>query len=113
MSRQRRKGLDPVAIVDRVEHGRSLPLPHPWRTLAEAANQAGAMKGRGEMRRRSADRDPDTPGWVVRAWRWLRSSGYYEDDQAGSGSAGERQAKERFGRAVGAQISFWKVNRPG
>jgi hypothetical protein len=75
------------------------------------ADLAGALEGSGEMRKRSADRDADTPGWFVRAWRWLRSSGYYEDDLAGSGSADDAQAKERFGRAVGAQISFWKVNR--
>lgn len=69
------------------------------------------MKGRGEVRKRRGERDADSAGVLIRAWRWLRSSGYYEDDQAKPGPAQEAQAKERFGRAAGTQLSFWERNR--
>jgi hypothetical protein len=62
---------------------------------------AGVMEGRGEMRKRRGEREADSGGALIRAWRWLRSSGYYEDDQA----------KERFWRAAGTQVTFWKMNR--
>lgn len=63
------------------------------------------------MRKRRGKQDTDTGGALIRAWRWLRSSGYYDDDQATSGPAQEEQAKERFGRAGGTQSVFWKMNR--
>jgi hypothetical protein len=64
------------------------------------------------MRTRRGERDPDAAGVLIRAWRWLRNSGYYEDDQAKPGSAQQQaQAKERFGRAAGTQVTFWKLNR--
>jgi hypothetical protein len=66
------------------------------------------MKGRGEMWKRRGKRDADSGGALIRAWRWLRSSGYYEDDQAKSGPMQEGQAKERFWRAAGTQLPFWK-----
>jgi hypothetical protein len=69
------------------------------------------MKGRGEVRKRRGQRDADSGGVLIRAWRWLRSSGYYEDDQARPGPAQEAQAKERFWRAAGTQLSFWERNR--
>jgi hypothetical protein len=69
------------------------------------------MKGRGGMWKRRGERDADAGGALIRAWRWLRSSGYYEDDQAKPGPAQEGQAKERFGRAAGTQFIFWKMNR--
>jgi hypothetical protein len=72
---------------------------------------AGVMEGRGEMRKRRGEREADSGGALIRAWRWLRSSGYYEDDQAESGPAQEGQAKERFWRAAGTQVTFWKMNR--
>jgi hypothetical protein len=69
------------------------------------------MKGRGEVRKRRGQRDADSGGVLIRAWRWLRSSGYYEDDQARPGPAQEAQVKERFWRAAGTQLSFWERNR--
>jgi hypothetical protein len=69
------------------------------------------MEGRGEMRKRTGERDFNSGGKLIRAWRWLRSSGYYEDDQAKPGLAHEGQAQERFGRAAGTQFIFWKINR--
>jgi hypothetical protein len=73
--------------------------------------EAGIMKGRGGMRKRRGKRDADSRGALIRAWRWLRSSGYYEDDQAKPGPAQEAQAKDRFERATGTQYIFWKLNR--
>jgi hypothetical protein len=69
------------------------------------------MEGRSEMRKRRGGRDADSAGALIRAWRWLRSSGYYEDDQAKPGPAPEGQAKERVERAAGTQFIFWKMNR--
>jgi hypothetical protein len=60
------------------------------------------------MRKRRADRDADSVGRFRRAWRWLRSSGFYEDDQAEPGPARDRQARRRFGEAIRTQTSFWR-----
>jgi hypothetical protein len=61
------------------------------------------------MRKHAADRDAGADGRFIRAWRWLRSSGFSEDDQAKQGPEADRQAKERFGRAVLTQITFWRA----
>jgi len=60
------------------------------------------------MRKRGGDRDAHSGGALIRAWRWLRSSGYYEDDQVKPGPAQERRARERFWRAAGSQLPLWK-----
>ncbi len=59
------------------------------------------------MRRHEVDRDAEAPGRVVRAWRWLRSSGYYEDDLARPRSGEDPQAKERLATAALTQQSIW------
>ncbi len=56
------------------------------------------------MRKRRGERDADGAGALIRAWRWLRSSGYYEDDQAKPGPAPPAPAKERFWRGRDAGL---------
>jgi hypothetical protein len=62
------------------------------------------------MRRRDADRDSESRGRLVRAWRWLQSSGFAEDD-ALYGSPRQDLDKERFVLAVLTQAVFWRTNR--
>jgi hypothetical protein len=62
------------------------------------------------MGRRGADRDNGSSGRLVRAWRWLQSSGFYDDD-ALYGPPRQDLAKERFVRAVFTQAIFWRTNR--
>ena len=62
------------------------------------------------MRRRDADRDAESGGRLVRAWRWLQSSGF-DDDQKRYGPPREGQSTERFVLAVLTQLVFWRTNR--
>ena len=50
--------------------------------------------------RRRGDGDGESAGRLVRAWRRLRSSGFYEDDQAKPGPADEQQNKDRLLRSA-------------
>ena len=61
------------------------------------------------MRGRDADREGEPAGRLRRAWRWLQSSGFYEDEQAGHPREG--QSTERFVLAVLTQFVFWRTNR--
>ena len=61
------------------------------------------------MRRRGADRD-GSGGRLVRAWRWLQSSGFAEED-ALYGPPRQDLSKERFVLAVLTQAVFWRTNR--
>jgi hypothetical protein len=59
---------------------------------------------------RRAD-DPDgSGGRLVRAWRWLQSSGFAEDD-ALYGPPRPELSNERFVLAVLTQAVFWRTNR--
>jgi hypothetical protein len=62
------------------------------------------------MRRRDADRDSESGGRLARAWRWLQSSGFAEDD-ALYGPPRESLDKERFVLAILTQAVFWGTNR--
>ena len=62
------------------------------------------------MRRRDADRDSESRGRLVRAWRWLRSSGFAEDDTL-YGPPKESLDSERFVLAILTQAVFWRTNR--
>jgi hypothetical protein len=62
------------------------------------------------MQRRDADRDAEPGGRLTRAWRWLQSSGF-DDDQVRYGPAWEGLSKERFVLAVLTQSVFWRTNR--
>jgi hypothetical protein len=59
------------------------------------------------MRKRAADRDAKPGGRFIRAWRWLRSSGFHDDGQAEPGPATDQQAKERVDRNAATQLPFW------
>jgi hypothetical protein len=63
------------------------------------------------MARRDADRNDEPAGRLRRAWRWLQSSGYYDDDLAGYGAPREGQSTDRFVLAVLTQFVFWRTNR--
>ena len=62
------------------------------------------------MRRRDTDRDSESGGRLTRAWRWLQSSGFAEDD-ALYGPPREGLDKERFVLAVLTPAVFWRTNR--
>jgi hypothetical protein len=62
------------------------------------------------MQRRDADRDAEPGGRLTRAWRWLQSSGF-DDDQTRYRPAREGLSKERFVLAVLTQSVFWRTNR--
>jgi hypothetical protein len=62
------------------------------------------------MGRRDTDRDDGSGGRLVRAWRWLQSSGFAEDD-ALYGSPRQDLDQERFVLAVLTQAVFWRTNR--
>jgi hypothetical protein len=62
------------------------------------------------MHRRDADRDAEPGGRLTRAWRWLQSSGF-DDDQTRYGPARQELSKERFVLSVLTQFVFWQTNR--
>jgi hypothetical protein len=62
------------------------------------------------MARRGGDQDDGSGGRLVRAWRWLQSSGYPDDD-ALYGPPRPDLGKERFVLAVLTQAVFWITNR--
>jgi hypothetical protein len=62
------------------------------------------------VRRRDAGWDAEPGGRLTRAWRWLQSSGFY-DDQGRYGPPREGFSKEQFWRAVLTQSVFWWTNR--
>jgi hypothetical protein len=62
------------------------------------------------MGRRGADRDNGFRGRLARAWRWLQSSGF-NDDEALYGSPRQELDKERFVLSVLTQAVFWRTNR--
>ena len=72
-----------------------------------AARRAGVVQGSGGMRRHGVDRDAESPRRLTRAWRWLRGSGFYEDDLARPGPAEDPQAKERLATAALTQQAIW------
>jgi hypothetical protein len=62
------------------------------------------------MGRQADDWSDKSAGRVVRAWRWLQSSGFPEND-ALYGPARQDSDKERFVLAVLTQAVFWRTNR--
>jgi hypothetical protein len=62
------------------------------------------------MGRRGAERDDESGGRLVRAWRWLQSSGFGDDD-ALYGPPRQDRGTERFVLAVLTQSVFWITNR--
>jgi hypothetical protein len=68
-----------------------------------------ASEGSAEMGRQDADWRNESVGRLARAWRWLQSSGFAEDDAL----YGPRQDldRERFVLAVLTQAVFWRTNR--
>jgi hypothetical protein len=62
------------------------------------------------MGRRGADPDEGSGGRLVRAWRWLQSSGFADDD-ALYGPPRQDLSNERFMLAVLTQAVFWRTNR--
>jgi hypothetical protein len=62
------------------------------------------------MRRRDADWNNESGGRVARAWQWLQSSGFAEDDTL-YGPPRQDLDKERFVLAVLTQAVFWRTNR--
>jgi hypothetical protein len=62
------------------------------------------------MGRRGANQDNRSGGRLVRAWRWLQSSGF-DDDGALYGPPRQELDKERFVLSVLTQAVFWRTNR--
>jgi hypothetical protein len=62
------------------------------------------------MGRHGADRDVGSGGRLARAWRWLQSSGFAEDDALYRPPRQDLD-KERFVLAVLTQAVFWRTNR--
>jgi hypothetical protein len=62
------------------------------------------------MGRRGADPDNGSGGRLARAWRWLQSSGFGDDD-ALYGPPQQDLNKERFVPVVLTQAVFWRTNR--
>jgi hypothetical protein len=62
------------------------------------------------MGRRGADPDNGSGGRLIRAWRWLQSSGLADDD-ALYGPPRQDLSNERFVLAVLTQAVFWRINR--
>jgi len=67
-------------------------------------------EGCAEMGTRGADRDDGSGGRLARAWRWLQSSGFMEDE-ALYGPPRPDLGKERFVLSVLTQAVFWRTNR--
>ena len=70
----------------------------------------GLFEGSADMGRRANDPDNGSGGRLTRAWRWLQSSGFAEDD-ALYGPPRPELSKERFVLAVLTQAVFWRTNR--
>lgn len=60
---------------------------------------------------RTHSSEPGEPRWLERAWRWLRSSGYYTgceaDQQVAPEPQQDGQEKERLATAALSQHTFW------
>jgi hypothetical protein len=88
----------------------ALAPPSRLETFHHDGRGGGIVQGKGAMGTRDADWNNESGGRLARAWRWLQSPGFAEDD-ALYGPPRQDLDKERFVLAVLTQAVFWRTNR--